>query len=56
MWNVEVKVKPILIGATRSLSQSFQKHADGIPDKHSIVELQRTETLGTTHTPRKILK
>jgi hypothetical protein len=41
--------------ATRSLSLSFQKYLDNIPEKHFIVELQNTVILGTAHILRKIL-
>jgi hypothetical protein len=45
MWNV--KEIPIITGANGSLSQTFQKHLEDIPGKHSSVQLQKTVTLQT---------
>jgi hypothetical protein len=35
MWNVKAKVTPGFIGATRSLSRSFQEHLEHIRGVHS---------------------
>jgi hypothetical protein len=43
MWKtVEAKVIPTIVGATGSLSRSFQKYLDDIPDKQSSVKPQKT--------------
>jgi hypothetical protein len=55
MWNVKTKVTPVIIGATGTVSKSFRKYLSSIPGKHDIKELQKTATLGTAHTLRKVL-
>jgi hypothetical protein len=55
MWNVKTKVKPVIIGATGTISKSFRKHLSSTPGKHDIKELQKTAVLGTAHTLRKVL-
>jgi hypothetical protein len=51
MWNV----KPVIIGATETISKSFRKYMSTIPGNHDFRELQRTAILGTAHTLRKVL-
>jgi len=55
MWNVKPKVIPVIIGATGSISKLFRKYVSNIPGKHEAKELQKTATLGTAHTLRKVL-
>jgi len=55
MWNVKTKVTPVIIGATGTISKSFTKYVGNIPGKHEVKELQKTATLGTAHTIRKVL-
>ena len=55
MWNVKIKVIPVIIGATGTVSKSFIKYVRNIPGKHEVKELQKTATLGTAHTLRKVL-
>ena len=55
MWNVKTKVIPVIIGATGTVSESFRKYVSNIPGKHEVKELQKTATLGTAHTLRKVL-
>jgi hypothetical protein len=55
MWRVKIKVIPVIIGATGTISKSFRKYLSNIPGKHEIKELQKTATLGTAHVLRKVL-
>jgi hypothetical protein len=55
MWNVKIKVIPIIIGATGTISKSFRKHLSNIPGNHEVKELQKTTILGTAHILRKVL-
>jgi len=55
MWNVKTKVKPVIIGATETISKSFRKYMSNIPGKHEVKELQKTAILGTAHITRKVL-
>jgi len=55
MWNVKTKVIPVKIGVTGTISKSFRKYVSNIPGKHEVKELQKTATLGTAHTLRKVL-
>ena len=55
MWNVKTKVIPVIIEATRNISNSFSKYVSNIPGKHEVKELQKTAILGTAHILRKVL-
>jgi hypothetical protein len=59
MWNVKAKVKPVITGATGTISKSQRQYLSNIPGKHEIKELQKTAILDTahthTHTLRKVL-
>jgi hypothetical protein len=55
MWNVKMRVIPVIIGATGTISKSFRKHVSNIPGHHDIKELQKTAILGTAHTLWKVL-
>jgi len=55
MWNIKTKVKPVIIGATGTISKSFRKYVSNIPGNHEVNELQKTAILGTAHTLRKVL-
>ena len=55
MWNVKIKVIPVIIGATGTISKLFRKYVINIPGKHEVKELQKTTILGTAHIVRKVL-
>jgi hypothetical protein len=55
IWNVKLRVIPVIIGATGTISISFRKHASTIPGNHKVKELQKTAILGTAHRLRKVL-
>ena len=55
MCNVKIKVIPVIIGATRAISNSFRKYVSNIPGNHEVKELQKTAILGTAHILRKVL-
>jgi len=55
MWNVKMKVIPVIIGATGTISKSFRKYVSNIPGKHEVKELQKTSILGTAHILRNVL-
>ena len=40
MWNVKARVIPIIIGATGTISKSFRKYVNDIPESHDVKELQ----------------
>jgi hypothetical protein len=48
-WNVKIKVIPVIIGATGTISKSFSKYMSNIPGKHEVNELQQTAIMGTAH-------
>ena len=54
-WNVKPRVIPVIIGATGTISKSFRKYVSNMPGKHEVTELQKSATLGTAHTLRKVL-
>ena len=47
---------PVTTGATGIVTRSLKKNLETIPGKHSIDSLQKTATLGTSHTIRKVLQ
>ena len=50
MWNVKVKVTPVITGATGTVSMSLRQYLSNIPRKHPIEELRKIAILGTAHT------
>jgi len=46
MWKVKTKVIPVITGATGTISKSFRKYLNNIPQKHKIKELQKTAMFG----------
>jgi len=56
MWNLKCTVVPVIIGATGIVTRSLRKDMEAVPGKHSIDSLQKTATLGTAHTIRKVLQ
>jgi hypothetical protein len=55
MWNAKIRVIPIVIGATGTISKSFRKHVSNIPGHHDVKELRKTAILGIAHILRKVL-
>jgi hypothetical protein len=55
IWNVKTNVISVIIGATGTISKSFRKYLSNVPGIHEVKELQKTATLGTAHTLRKVL-
>jgi hypothetical protein len=55
MWNVKIKVIPVIIDATGTISKSFRKYVSNIPENHEVKKLQKTAILDTTHILRKVL-
>jgi len=55
MWNVKVKVIPVIIGATGIVPESLRQYLRNIAAKHAIRELQTAAILGTTHKQREVL-
>ena len=49
------KVIPVIIGATGTISKSFNKYVSNIPGNHEVKELQKTAILGTAHILWKVL-
>jgi hypothetical protein len=39
MWNVKTNERPVLIGATGTISKSFRKYLKNITGEHDIKEL-----------------
>jgi hypothetical protein len=56
MWNLKCAIIPVIIGATRIVTRSMRKNLEAVPGKHSIVSLQKTTILGTSHIIRKVLQ
>jgi hypothetical protein len=47
--------KPVIIGATGTISKPFRQYVSTIPGNHDVRELQKTAILGTAHRLRKVL-
>ena len=50
-----IRVIPVIIGATGTISKSFRKYVSDIPGNHDVKELQKTAILGTADILRKVL-
>jgi len=55
IWNVKIKVIPVIIGTTGTFPKPLRKYVSNIPGKHEGRELQKTAILGTAHIFRKVL-
>ena len=55
MCSVIAEVIPVMIGANRTISESFRKHVSNIPGKHEIKEIHRIAILCTAHKRRTVL-
>jgi hypothetical protein len=56
MWNLKCTIIPVIIGATGIVKRDLRKNLEFVPGKHSIVSLQKTAILGTSHIIRKVLQ
>ena len=50
----KIRVIPIIIGVSETISKSFRKYVNNIPGNHDIYELQKTAILGTAHILQKV--
>jgi hypothetical protein len=50
LWNVKIKVKPVIIGATGTISQSLRQYLRNIPGKQEIKELPKKQPYWALHT------
>ena len=51
LWNVFMKMMPVIMGATGTILNSFRKYPIDMLGKHDIRELQKTSHIGhCTHT------
>jgi Sec-independent protein translocase protein TatA len=50
-----IRVIPVTIGATGTISKSFRKYVSSVPGNHEVRQLQKTAILGTAHILRKVL-
>jgi len=54
MWNMKCIIIPVIIRTTRIVTKDLKKNLEAIPGKHSVVLLQKTAILGTSHITRKV--
>jgi hypothetical protein len=55
VWNVIAEVIPVIIGRTRTISQSLRQYLSNIHGKQEIKEIKRIAVLGTENIPRTVL-
>jgi hypothetical protein len=55
MLNVKLKVIPVIVGVTGTISESLRHYLSNVLGKHRIKELQNTAILGTVHILWKVL-
>jgi hypothetical protein len=55
MWNVKVRVIPVIIWATGTISDSLRQYLSNIQGKHEIKEIQKTAILCAAHILREEL-
>jgi hypothetical protein len=56
MWNLKCTIIPVIIAATGIVTRILRESLEAVPGKHSIVSLQKTSILGTSHIIRKVLQ
>jgi len=56
MWSLNFTIIPVIIGATRIVTRSLRKSLEAVPGKHSIVSLQKTAIIETSHIVRKVMR
>ena len=56
MWNMKYIIIPVINGAIGIVTKGLKKNLEAILGKHSIVSLQKTAILGTSHIIWKVLK
>jgi hypothetical protein len=56
MWNLKCTTISVITGATGTVRRSLRKNLEAIPGKHSLVSLQKTAVLGTSHIILKVLQ
>ncbi len=56
IWQVKVKVVPVVVGALGTISKSLGKHLDEIGTNVRVELLQKAALLGTARTLRKTLE
>jgi hypothetical protein len=55
MWNVKTVLISVIIEATVTNTKSLRKYLNNVGGKQDIKELEKTATMGTAHTMRKVL-
>ena len=53
MWNLKCKIMLVIIGTTGIVRNVLRKNFGARPVKHSVVSLQKTAILGTSHVTQK---
>jgi hypothetical protein len=56
IWNMCCMNVPVIIGATKIVTEGLKKNFEVTPRKHSINSLQKTAILGTPHIIWKVLQ
>jgi len=46
MWNIKMKVVPVIRGKIGTISKSFKKHLNSAPGEHKIKELHKISHIG----------
>jgi hypothetical protein len=54
MWNVKIKVIPVITAANGAISKSFRKYLSNILGRHEIKELLKTAVLSMAHILQKV--
>ena len=52
----EIKIIPVITGATGIVTKVLRKNLKSIPGQHSVDSLQKTAILGISHITRKVLQ
>jgi hypothetical protein len=55
-WDMKCVIMPLIIGATKIVTEDLKKNLEAILEKHSIDSVQKTAALGTSHIIRKVLQ
>ena len=56
VWNLKLRVIPVVIRATGTISKSLRQYLSNIPGNHEIKEPQKAALLDTAYILRKVRK
>ena len=54
MWNMKCVVRPVISGATGTVTEGLKKSLVAVPVKHSVDSIRTAAVLGMSHAVRNV--